>query len=139
MIHHELFTTIILVIIKICYLGSILFDAWGDAEIDITKKRNHTYELLAKAFLGIVILLTWFYSPIISLFTIISYIPLRMGSFNPLYAKFRNMSHQYVGTTDKWYDKWIMWMTKIIINTKYNITILTIWYILLILFGLFPF
>lgn len=134
------FDLIIMIALKLCFILSILFDAWGDASIDKTRKRNHTLELLDKVVLGLVLLIMWLYPYSISLIALFTYIPMRMGAFNVLYNKFRGLEYTYIGTTDKWYDFWIRWMGKVEAQPKkYYFPALTIWYFLLFFTGLFLF
>lgn len=132
------FDLIIMLIIKLLFIASIYFDAKGDAIIDKTRKRDHTLEALDKAIWIVILLIVWGYFDSITLISIFTYIPLRMGLFNPLYNKFRDLPYHYVGKTDKWYDKWILWMSKIEKQPKkYKFPILTIWYFIVFFTGFF--
>lgn len=132
-----MFEVIMMFSIKILYVLSIYFDAVSDAIIDDTKHRNHLYELLTIACLGCVILLTWGYSDSISVVTLLMYLPLRMGLFNVIYNKKRNLPYHYVGKSDAIYDKWIYWMHKIETRPKLKLPILTIYYFFIGAFGFF--
>jgi len=132
------FDLIIMLILKFFFLGTIYFDAKGDAEIDNTKKRNHTYELLLRVFWFLSVVLTWQYYDSITLISIFSCILMYLGGFNVVYNKHRGLPYYYVGTTDKWYDKWIYWMSKIDAKPrKYKIPLLAIWYFVLFFIGFF--
>lgn len=132
------FDLIIVFIIKLLFIASIFFDAKGDAVIDETKKRDHTLEVLDKATWMLILFTVWYYFNAITLISIFTYIPLRMGLFNVLYNKNRDLPYHYVGETDKWYDKWILWMSKIEKQPKkYKFPILTIWYFVIFFIGFF--
>lgn len=132
------FDMIIMLILKLLFFGTIYFDARGDAEIDKTRKRNHTYELLNRVFWFFSIVLVWQYFDSITLLSIFSCIMMYMGGFNILYNKYRGLPYYYVGKTDKWYDKWILWMSKIEKQPqKYKFPILSIWYFFMFFIGFF--
>lgn len=132
------FDMIIMLILKLLFFGTIYFDARGDAEIDKTRKRNHTYELLNRVFWFFSIVLVWKYFDSITLLSIFSCIMMYMGGFNILYNKYRGLPYYYVGKTDKWYDKWILWMSKIEKQPKkYRLPILSIWYFFMFFIGFF--
>lgn len=134
------FSILIMFIIKLLYICAIYFDAKSDALIDAENKRKHGYELLTNLSFLFVICLVWYVPYNISFFTLISYVFLRMGLFNVVYNKYRGLPYHYVGTTDKWYDKWIKWMSKIESKPrKYKFPILTIWYFVVFFIGLFLF
>lgn len=129
------FDLVITLILKLFFLATIYFDARSDAEIDETGKRNHTQELLNRVFWFLSIVLTWQYFDSVSIISIFTCILMYMGIFNPIYNKFRNLPYHYLGKTDKWYDKWILWMSKFDKDKRFPL--LFIWYFLLFFIGFF--
>jgi len=101
------------IILILCFIGSIIFDAKNDAIITTTDKISHWTQTISIMFLfsasSILIYKIYNFNPdniIISiLYFIGSYILLRIGLFNLAYNHFRNLPNDYIGTTDEVFDK----------------------------------
>lgn len=99
-------------ILKLLFILSIVFDALGDAYLDKHKRRNHEFENISTlALISVAIYVNYFYGAYWYEFA--SYILLRIGIFNWIYNSFRGLPQYYVGKSDKWFDVPIIWFSKI--------------------------
>ena len=128
--------------IKLLFIVSIWCDAKGDAIQDDMKKRNHWLDAvqiaaLVLAFFPVAVIA---YNTDLTLFGVlwqitrigvISYILLRIGLFNWIYTKTRDLPLWYLGDrespdSDKIFDRWIYKLSLMEKNSK--IPVLTIIY-----------
>ena len=91
---------------------SVVLDAYSDAILDKTGKRNHFTESLTIA----MFLLMVVSSVNIDVWRIVSsYILARIGVFNFVYNTARQLPFNYAGSTDQIFDKWIRKIPDIVV------------------------
>ncbi len=92
----------------------VALDAYSDAKLDDTGKRNHYTESLAiAALLGIALV-----NGNIDVWRVVSsYVLIRIGVFNFVYNTTRKLPFNYIGKTDQIFDKWVSKLPSMIVVT----------------------
>ena len=99
--------------IYILILAIVVSDAYADAFIDVTRKRDHKAEALN---IVLYLILVWVYSlSVIAVWhLLILYILVRIYAFNWTYNKIRGLPEFYTGRTDTIWDRWFEFVPRFV-------------------------
>lgn len=118
-------------VVKTLMVLAIWADAKADAFIDVHGFRTHTLEFLEKVFLGLAMLMVWYYS--IPLGAILSYPFFRLGLFNWMYNHYTDQDPYHLGSGEI-YDKLLKKLFYIQQNKR--LPLLWLWYLSMSTIGL---